>query len=108
MGNHREVYVACRLTRSAFSGERVFRVTLPDATEHVGVAPIDYCRTGNRDRVGPNVPAKGDRIEGYVLGMVVENGGGTVSVALPDGNTISVAADQVLPAGDVRHVPVRS
>ena len=106
MGNHRRVYVDCRLSRSAFSGERVFRVACSDGSEHIGVAPIHYCYASDGTPIGPNEPAKGERREGFVQGLSVENGGDEVSVALPDGNTVKVALDQVRPAEDARHVSV--
>ena len=108
MDNHRKVYVACRLSRSAFSGERVFRVTCSDGSEHVGVAPVHYCRTSDGNPIGPNAPAKGERIAGFVQGLSVENGGDEMAVALPDGNTVKVTLDQLRSAEDVHHVPVGS
>jgi hypothetical protein len=107
MDNRRTVYVACWLSRSAFSGERVFRATCSDGSEHVGVAPTHYCSTSDGHPVGADAPPKGKRIKGFVKGVSVENGGVEVAVALPDGNTIWVSRDQLESEG-VRHVPVGS
>jgi hypothetical protein len=107
MDNHRTVYVTCQLSRSAFSGERVFRITCSDGSEHVGVAPTHYCYTTDCTSVGPDTPPKGKRIEGFVKGVSVENGGDEMAVALPDGNTIRVNRDQ-LKSEDVRHISVGS
>jgi hypothetical protein len=107
MDNQRSVYVTCRLSRNAFSGERVFRVTGADGTEHVGVAPTHYCYTSDGIPIGPDTPPKDRRIHGLVEGVSVEDGDDATAVALPDGNTIRVARDQ-LKSRDVRHVPIGS
>ena len=91
-----------------FSGERVFRITCPDGSEHVGVAPIHYCFTSDQTPIGRDAPPKSTRIEGLVQGVSIENGGDEMAVALPDGNTIRVNLDQLHTAEDARHVPVGS
>ncbi len=83
-------------------------MTRSDGSEHVGVAPTHYCYTSNGDPVGPDVPRKGEPIGGFVQGICVENGGDEMAVALPDGNTIRVDLDQLLPAEDACNVPVGS
>jgi hypothetical protein len=89
------VNVRCRLSRSGFSGERVFRVACFDGTEHVGVAPTHYCLTGKGKPIGPDVPQKGKPIDGWVEGLLVVDDGERLAVALPDGDTIKVQPDQV-------------
>jgi len=108
MQGDRSVHLACRLSRSGFSGERVFRVICHDGSEHVGVAPTHYCHTSAGESLGPDLPPKGERIEGLIEGMVVENGGKKTTVALPDGSTIQVHPDQLRSPESVSHVPVRS
>jgi hypothetical protein len=89
------VLLACQIARSGFSGERVFRLKLADGTEYVGVAPVDYCLRQDQTPVGPEEPAKGERIPGLIEGQVVANGGDLVLVAMPDGETIQVRPDQI-------------
>jgi hypothetical protein len=104
------VLVACRLSRSGFSGERVYRVTLADGkTEHVGVAPVHYCRTAKREPIGRDQPSSGNQIDGLIEGLLVENGGDEADVAMPDGETIRVNVDQIrFRMGDPQYVPMQS
>jgi hypothetical protein len=108
MRNDRTVFLACRLSRSGFSGERVFRVTCPDGSEHVGVAPTHYCRTKSLKPLGPDVPTKGHPIEGLIEVILIDDDGEKVTVALPDGNTIKVNRDQVEEQVSVPHVSIGS
>ncbi|MFI5386964.1 MAG: hypothetical protein ACHQ50_12690 [Fimbriimonadales bacterium] len=95
MNRGQTVLLACEISPSSFSGERVFRITLANNTEYVGVAPIDYCRRQDRATVGSNEPAKGTRISGFVEGRVLNNGGPEARVALPDGEVITVPFDRI-------------
>jgi hypothetical protein len=104
----RSVNLSCRISRSGFSGERVFRVTCSDGSEHVGVAPTHYCRTCDGSHLGPDMPPKGQRIEGLIEGMLIENGGEGVAVALPDGATIRVHLDQIRSPEGFAYVSVGS
>lgn len=95
MEKSQTVLLPCHLTRSGFSGERVFRLTLADQSEYVGVAPIDYCRHQDRSPLGPDDPAKGGSIEGFVEGQVLANGGQLAHVVVPDGEVIQVSIQQI-------------
>lgn len=105
------VLVACTLSRSAFSGERVFRVkSADDQTEHVGIAPTRHCflPTDPPVPIGPEDPPKGQRIDGLVEGFLVENGGDTAEVVLPDRESITVRVGQIQyrEAERARYVPL--
>jgi hypothetical protein len=89
------VLLACEISPSGFSGERVFRIALAKNTEYVGVAPVDYCRRQDKAPVGSNEPSKGERIKGFVEGRVIENRGREAKVALPDGEAIIVPLDRI-------------
>ena len=86
------VYLTCTLSKSAFSGERVFRVSLTDGTDHIGVAPVGYCLHHDRSPLKGQEPAS--PIKGLVEGRVISNGGRIVTVAVPDGEVISVSLDK--------------
>lgn len=110
-GRPLSVLLACRISPSSFSGERVFRITLVNNTEYLGVAPVDYCRRQDRSAIGSNEPAKGKRINGFVEGRVLENGGSEAKVALPDGEVITVPIDRISFVSESRetsYVPVGS
>jgi hypothetical protein len=89
------VLLACEISRSGLSGERVFRAQLDDHTAHIGVAPVDYCRTPDRMPIGPNEPVEGTRINGFIEGYVVENSGNEAKVALPDGEFVLVPIERI-------------
>jgi myosin-like protein len=108
MRNDRTVFSACRLSRSGFSGERVFRVIRFDGSEHVGVAPTHYCRNKSLKPLGPDAPPKGHPIEGWIEGILIDDDGEKMTVALPDGNTIKVKRDQVKEQASVSHVSIGS
>ena len=95
MSRGQTVLLACRISPSSFSGERVFRITLANNAEYIGVAPVDYCRQKDQSAIGPNEPPKGKRIDGFVEGRVLENGTGEKKVALPDGEVITVPIDRI-------------
>ena len=108
MRSNEVVSVRCRISRSGFSGERVFRVACYDGTEHIGIAPTHYCSTSSGKPLDPDVPQKGKLIDGWVEGMLVDHDDEKLTVALPDGNTIKVQPDQVRTNTSTPHVPVGS
>ena len=103
------VYLTCQLSKSAFSGERVFRVILNDGSEYVGVSPVGYCVHTDRSPLKANEPQT--RMDGLVEGRVISNGGRIVKVAVPDGEVISVSLDRTPIFGKVEkeeYVPLGS
>ena len=111
MNGGRTVLLACKISPSSFSGERVFRISLARDEEYIGVAPVGYCRRHDQATVGPNEPAKGTRINGFVESRLLDNGGGEAKVALPDGEVITVPVDRISFVGEPKemtYVPVRS
>jgi hypothetical protein len=111
MNRDATVLIACQISPSSFSGERVFRITLSDSQDHVGVAPVGYCHRLDRTHIEPNEPPKGKRINGLVEGRVVENLGTEAKVALPDGEVITVPIDRISFVSESRettYVPIGS
>jgi hypothetical protein len=95
MNRGQTVLLACQISASSFSEERVFRITLANNTEYVGIAPVDYCRRQDQSAIGLNEPPKGKRISGFVEGRVIEDGRREAKVALPDGEAITVPLDRI-------------
>lgn len=91
------VGVVCQLQRSTYEEERVFRFTMADGREYVGIAPRHYCHRPNGDDIHEGEPGPGAFMEGVVDARLVQNGGDTAKVSLPTGETI------VVPAASVRH-----
>jgi hypothetical protein len=99
------VYVPCRLSRSGFSSERVFRVTQADTQEYVGAAPVFYCWTSDGRRLGPDTPAKNSPIDGLVEGYVLLNGGDRAKVEFPDGEVAEMMVADLHQEGSVKLEP---
>jgi hypothetical protein len=108
MQNDRVRYVRSRISRSGFSGERVFRVTQDDGSEHVSVAPTHYFQTEAGELLGADMPAKGKPMRGWIEGMLIADDGEKLTIALPDGNTIKVHPDQVQTPTSRPYVPIGS
>ena len=89
------ITVDCHIFRSAFSGERVFLVTLGDRAEHVGAASVNYFLKGDGSALGPDEPPPKGQIKGKIAARVVQHLGDTVFVSLPDGEVVHVKRNQI-------------
>jgi hypothetical protein len=87
------VGVLCRLQRSTFEEERVFRFRRRDGAEYIGISPIRYCHHPDGGALKVGEPESGEQIDGLVDARLVQNGGTEVWVSLPTGETILVPAD---------------
>lgn len=87
----------CDLSRSAFSGERVFKVDLQnDEDAYEGVAPLGYCYDALGNQLQPDKPEANQYTEGRVSTKVIRNGGNTATVLVPDGEIIEVSTELVV------------
>ena len=84
------VLVRCTLARSAFSGERVFKISRPSNNEYIGVAPLTSCYDERKQRLSAAQPRESTRIDGFVSARIVRNGGEEAVVLIPDGEMINV------------------
>ena len=84
----------CQISRSAFSDERVFRITL-DGSEHVGAASANYCRKNDGSPLAGDEPPANRRIKGKVAARVVSSSGDILCVSLPDGEVVNVNSNQL-------------
>lgn len=103
----RDVTVACKISRSAFSGERIFHLTLPGRIEHVGAASVDYFRKKNGKPLDASEPGAGQKLDGKIVARVVEWRDDQVVASLPDGDVVTLSANQVTPE-TLLHVPLES
>ena len=111
MNRDATVLIACQISPSSFSGERVFRITLSGKKDHVGIAPVGLCHHLDRARLESNEPPKGKRINALVEGRIVEKLGTEAKVALPDGEVITVPIDRISFVSESRettYVPIGS
>jgi hypothetical protein len=95
MNRGQMVLVACTIEAGAFSGERVFRLATAQREEYSGVVPSHYCFDSKRRPLGRDQPPRGKPINGFIEAFLVENGGATAIVELPDGEVVQVSVSQV-------------
>jgi hypothetical protein len=91
----RMISVACQISRSAFSDERVFRLPLADGSEHVGAASLIYCYKSDGTPLGAAEPGPDRTIEGTVAARTISETPGRVVVSFPDGEVVEVRSKQV-------------
>lgn len=96
MADTQFVTVLCRITRSAFSGERIIRIRQAAGDEYVGIISVRHCRRSNGERLERDEPPTGQEADGMVDGLLLANGGARAHVALPNGESVVVSVDQVL------------
>ena len=89
------VIVECRISRSAFSGERVFRATLADGKEHLGAASLIYFSKSDGTPLGPDEPPPDRQMKGRIVGRIIKEFDNTVFVSLPDGELAELKRSQV-------------
>ena len=77
----------CKLYPSAFSGEIVFQVNTAHGDRYEGVAPKHYA--------GPRTRLTKKGISGHIKVRVLSNGGNEARVSVPDGQILTVSADEV-------------
>jgi hypothetical protein len=111
MESGQTVFLRSAISSSAFSGERVFRLALASGAEHVGITPVGYCLDQDRAPLGPHVPPKGHRINGFVEGRLLASGSDKAQVAIPDGEIVEVKFEELAFAisakEEAHYVPVR-
>jgi hypothetical protein len=96
MNRTRPVLVACRISRSGFSGERVFQVSRADGEEYVGVAPVHYFLTTDSQRLPRDAAiAPGEEVEGRILALLVASEKDEATVVFPGGELTRVKFDEV-------------
>jgi hypothetical protein len=111
------VALHCRISRSGFPDERVFRATLADGAEHIGAAPSDYFFAEDQRPLPADQPAERlVRIPGFVAARVLRrNADGALLLSVPLGDVLLVRPSEVVayPANGSltqkgAHVPVQS
>jgi hypothetical protein len=89
------VAVECEISRGAFSGERVFRVSLPNRGEHIGAASVNYFRKDDDSGLASDEPRPGEQVKGRVAARIVQKMGDRVLVYLPDGEVVHLKPNQI-------------
>jgi hypothetical protein len=116
MVNESLVALRCRISRSGFPSEKVFRVTLASGAENVGAAPADYFFGEDRRPLPSDQPAQRMvRVPGFVAARIVERKpDGVLLVSVPSGDVLLVRPDETtaypgngLDTERTPHVPVQ-
>jgi len=110
--NIESIRLPCKISRGAFSGERVFEFALATGNqEYVGVAPLHYFKMADGRELTASEPPQGESIEGTLSAILInKNAGKNIAfVAIPDGEAVSVQAGIILACKpEQSNVPFRS
>jgi hypothetical protein len=93
------VALRCRISRSGFDYERVFRATLANGTEHIGAAPADYFFSEDQRPLPADQPAERlVRVPGFVAARVIERKpDGSLLLSVPLADVLLVRPSEVIP-----------
>jgi hypothetical protein len=96
MVNESLVALRCRISRSGFPSEKVFRVTLASGAENVGAAPATYFFGEDRRPFPIDQPTQRMvRVPGFVAARIVERKpDGALLVSVPSGDVLLVRPDE--------------
>jgi hypothetical protein len=92
------VALRCRISRSGFDYERVFRVTLANGAEHIGAAPAIYFFTEDQRPLPADQPAERlVRIPGFVAARIIERkADGALLLSVPLDDVLLVRPSEVI------------
>lgn len=110
MPTAKPIALRCKISRGGFSGECMFRLTLPDGHVYTSAAPRHYCYTSSGRTLRPDQPPPGQTIEGKVAARLLRyEGDDQALVSVPDGEVLVVPVDQISerPQGVPPDVPVQ-
>lgn len=101
------VFLNCRISLGAFSGERVFEVQQVSGEMYIGLSPLHYCFHPDGNRLQPSEPMQGSPMDGKLAARRISVETEAARVAIPDGRAISVPLDLISnrPLGGA-HVPI--
>jgi hypothetical protein len=101
----------CKISRGAFSSQRVFKLQLANGDEYVGIGPSHYFYNDKLQRLPKNEPAEEVSIDGFVAARILsEDDQPKVLINIPSGDFITILQSELenLPAEQFSHVPVES
>lgn len=109
---HSLIAIPCIISSAGFSSERTFRVTLPEGSEHVSAAPVDYFFTEGKTQLSPDqATQRGISVKGYLAGRIVTHyPDDTYLISVPSGEVLRLPSSDIIPypSGDRGHVSVES
>jgi hypothetical protein len=101
------VFLNCKISLGAFSGERVFEVQQVSGEMYIGLSPLHYCFHLDGNMLGHSEPAQGITMPGKLAARKISVETKAARVAIPDGRAISVPLNLISerPLGG-GHVPI--
>jgi hypothetical protein len=89
------VALACKISRSGFPNEAIFRVQVANGDTYVGAAPRQYFYRLDWKPLPEDQPPEGKRIDGRILARIIRKVDEDFLVSVPDGGVLQVNPDQV-------------
>ena len=92
---YKKIFIFCKISSGAFSGQREFEIKSKYGT-HKGVAPRFYCFDSNKTQLPKDIPHDEEKIDGLIEGYIIkeeEDGDDMLFVSIPDGDVISVSKE---------------
>lgn len=87
--------IPCKISRGGFSGERVFEIAIGE-TNHSGVGSRLHMWKLNGDMIEEGEPPLGEKMDGIVAARVLSVEEGVATVSIPDGEVITILAEELL------------
>ncbi|MEI7686988.1 MAG: hypothetical protein WCL32_18365 [Planctomycetota bacterium] len=85
------VKVQCKVSRSGFSSERVFRIE-----NFKGVSHRDYILDDDDRSIGDDVPPEGEEADAYVAAQVLQYDGDEATISLPSGDVVAMPSSRLI------------
>jgi hypothetical protein len=89
------VALSCKISRSGFPNEAIFRVQVANGDTYVGAAPREYFYKSDEKPLQEDEPGEGKKIEGKILAREIGKVDGDFLVSVPDGGVLQVKTGQV-------------
>ena len=107
MSRGKVVLIKCWFTRGGFPSELVFHIAAQGGGELAGVAPRGYCFDGGKKPLKVQLK-RDEKVEGYVVGLLLKMGEATSHVNLPDNDVYDIPNAAIMRNGELVSVPLRS
>src|SRR5262245_57383240 len=100
------VLVKCSFTRGGFPSELVFHIPALGDGVYEGVAPRNYCFDQDKKPLTAQLKP-GEKVEGNVAGLLLEERGDTSLLNLPDNDVYEVPNSALVRNGELAHVSLQ-
>jgi len=90
------VLFPCKISRGAFSSERVFEFDLQNGEQYMSVADRHYCMDYNKKTLPKETPDENQCIEGYIQAYELSSNGDATYITIPDGEVVPVNAKDII------------